>query len=464
MTAAFEAAQADRVTTQAEEAADFKLTARQHEALKVIGSEALYVLLYGGSRSTKTFTIVRTIVWRALAAPNSRHAILRFRFSHVKKSIFYDTFPKVMRLCFPDTTFKANKEDWFVRFPNGSEIWFGGLDDKERTEKILGLEYCTIFLNEVSQISYNAFLLMVTRLAQVAHYIDRQGKRQELRLKMFLDENPPNKGHWSYKCFIKKVEPKFKRPLPDPEDYASLLMNPKDNVENLPDAYIKALQKLPKHQRARFWLGLFADDTDTALWTPDIIEQNRVTEIPEGVSLVRVVVPVDPSGADDENSEGDEIGIGVAALGSDGVGYFLEDLTLMAGPAKWGKVAASAYNRHHADLVVGETNFGGGMVEFTVRAAEPNISYKGVRASRGKVVRAEPISALTELGKLKFVGDFEALEDELCGFTTTGYIGERSPNRADMFVWGFTELFPGLAQRDEAPDDQDYHVPDAKRF
>jgi phage terminase large subunit len=224
----------------------FKLTERQEEALGLIGSEVLYILLYGGSRSTKTFTIVRTIIWRALAVPNSRHAILRFRFSHVKASIFYDTFPKVMRLCFPHVPYKSNKEDWFVKFPNGSELWFGGLDDKERTEKILGREYATIFLNEVSQISYDSFLLMITRLAQQCFYKARDGSTRELSLKLFLDENPPNKGHWSYKLFIDKREPKSKAPLVDAHEYGSMLMNPVDNLENLPDAYIRALQKLPK--------------------------------------------------------------------------------------------------------------------------------------------------------------------------------------------------------------------------
>jgi phage terminase large subunit-like protein len=426
----------------------FKLTAKQREALKVIGGPAMYTLLYGGSRSTKTFTIVRTIVWRALAVDNSRHAILRLRFNQVKKAIFFDTFPKVMRLCFPDVPFKDNREDFYVRFPNGSEIWFGGLDDKERTEKILGLEYCTIFLNEVSQIAYDTFLLMITRLAQVCRY-KRKGVVRELRLRMYLDENPPNKGHWSYKLFIEKKEPKTNHAVDTPDDYASLLMNPVDNLENLPAAYIKALDKLPKLKRDRFFLGKFTDDRANALFTPEMFEANRVNEIPDGVELSRVVVAVDPSGADDEHSEGDAIGIGVCALGTDGNGYVLEDLTLMAGPAKWGAVVASAYNRHKADRVVGEKNFGGAMVEFTVRAAEPNISYKGVNASRGKTQRAEPISALTEQGKIKFVGNFPDLEDELGAFTNTGYIGERSPNRADWFVWAMTELFPGMAQREK---------------
>lgn len=442
----------------------FQLTVKQEEALGLIGSEVLYILLYGGSRSTKTFTAVRTIVWRALAVPNSRHAILRFRFNHVKASIAYDTFPKVMRLCFPEVPHKLNKEDWFVRFPNGSEIWFGGLDDKERTEKILGREYCTIFLNEVSQISYDSFLMMITRLAQVCRYKAKDGTIKELRLKLMLDENPPNKGHWSYKLFIEKKEPKSKAPLEDPGDYGSMLMNPVDNVENLPASYLKMLQKLPKAQRDRFWLGKFADDDEGAFWTSDSIQSCRVNGIPDGVSLIRVVVAVDPSGASDNESENnDDIGIGVAALGSDGIGYFLEDLTLKAGPKKWGQVAATAYGRHKADRVIGEQNFGGAMVEFTVRAADPNISYKAVNASRGKTVRAEPISALCDLGKVKFVGRFDNLEDELCGFTRTGYIGEKSPNRADAFVWAMTELFPGMTQRQE-PKDDDYSIPTVKRI
>ena len=161
--------------------AEFKLTEKQHDAIDLFASPAMYVLLYGGSRSTKTFTIIRNIINRALLVRGSRHAVLRFRFSHVKNSVVYDTFPKVMELCFPGCPFKLNKSDWFVRFPNGSEIWFGGLDDKERTEKILGNEYATIFLNECSQISYSAYIIMITRLAQQCFY-ERDGERRELRL------------------------------------------------------------------------------------------------------------------------------------------------------------------------------------------------------------------------------------------------------------------------------------------
>ena len=116
----------------------FELIPKQEEALQLFGSNALFILLFGGSRSTKTFTIMRTIINRALASPGSRHAVLRFRFNHVKSSVIMDTFPKVMELCFPGIPAHVNKSDWYWTAPNGSQIWFGGLDDKERTEKILG--------------------------------------------------------------------------------------------------------------------------------------------------------------------------------------------------------------------------------------------------------------------------------------------------------------------------------------
>jgi len=429
---------------------EFQLTDKQNEAIKLFGSSAIYTLLYGGSRSTKTFTTIRTIVWRALAVPKSRHAVLRFRFSHVKASIVMDTFPKVMELCFPGCPFVLNKSDWFVKFPNGSEIWFGGLDDKERSEKILGNEYATIFLNECSQISYDAYLIIITRLAQMCYY-DRGGERTQLRLKLFLDENPPNKGHWTYKLFIEGRDPDSRAPLSNPLDYASLLMNPCDNKENLPDSYIKALRNLPKRKRDRFWSGKFTDNTENALWNVQMLDESRVNgnDLPE---MVRIVVPVDPSGADDdETKNNDDIGIGVIGLGTDGIAYVFEDLTVNAGPATWGKVVASAYERHGADRVVGESNYGGAMVEFVIKTANPDISYKSVTASRGKTVRAEPISALHETGKIKLVGRFDDLEDELLSFTTTGYVGERSPNRADWFVWGITELFPGITSGNNEP-------------
>src|ERR1700716_1578004 len=105
----------------------FELTAKQIQATALLGSPATHTMLYGGSRSGKTFAIVRAIITRGLAH-KSRHAVLRYRFNHLKGSIIYDTLPKVMELCFPGVADLSHmdKSDWFYSLPTGSEIWFGG--------------------------------------------------------------------------------------------------------------------------------------------------------------------------------------------------------------------------------------------------------------------------------------------------------------------------------------------------
>src|SRR5207244_1619795 len=121
-------------------------------AQSICAGDARHILFEGGSRSGKTFLLVRNIVMRALKAPKSRHLIVRFRFNQVKTSIVLDTFPAVMAQCFQGVPYELSKTDYYVTLGAGSEIWFGGLDDKERTEKILGTQYVTVFLNECSQI------------------------------------------------------------------------------------------------------------------------------------------------------------------------------------------------------------------------------------------------------------------------------------------------------------------------
>jgi phage terminase large subunit-like protein len=155
--------------------------------------------------------------------------------------------------------------------------------------------------------------------------------------------------------------------------------------------------------------------------------------------LLRVVVAVDPSGTRGGDG-GDSVGIVVAAKGADGFAYVLADRTCSLSPAGWGKRVADAADAFKADCVVAEANFGGAMVESVLRTAGVTQRVKMVSASRGKAVRAEPIAALYEQGRVRHVGGFADLEDQLCAFTTEGYAGDASPDRADALVWALTEL------------------------
>jgi len=432
----------------------FALTAAQERAQQVLAGDATHILLEGGSRSGKTFLHCRNIVMRALKAPQSRHAILRYRFNHVKASIVLDTFPKVMSEAYPGVAYHIDKTDWYARLPGDSEIWFGGLDDKERTEKILGQEHATIFLNEISQIPFASREMAMTRLAQRVETRMVNRKPSTLRPRMYYDCNPPSKAHWSYKLFHQHVHPETNRPIPNAGDYAVFKINPCDNLDHVGVGYLDTLASLSPRLRKRFLEGEYADATPNQLFNDGTIDTWRVLDgkLPD---LVRIVVAVDPSGSGDvDNADNDAIGIVVAALGTDGNAYVLEDCTVKAGPATWGRVAVDAYTRHAADIIVGEVNYGGAMVEHTIKTAQVSgrrPPYKALTASRGKAVRAEPISALYDTGKVRHVGYFREMEDELAAFSTVGYLGSGSPNRADALIWALTELFPGMVREAAKP-------------
>ena len=429
--------------TKVEAEEGFTLTSAQEKAMGTLVSDATHNALGGGSRSGKTFLLLRAVLLRALRVPDTRHVIFRFTFSSIKRSVVLDTLPKLMKLCFPGLMehCKLDKTDYYLTLPNKSEVWFAGLDDKDRTEKILGMEFSTIYFNESSQIPWASIITALTRLAQ----------KNALKLKVYYDFNPPSKKHWTYQVFIEKRDPITRQPLLNEFNYSFYLINPLDNMANLSQEYIDILDSLPEKARNRFLFGRFADDDEGALWTENLLAQNRRLgqqgTIPD---FLRVIVAVDPSGCSGpEDTRSDEIGIIVAALGTDSHGYILEDLSGRYSPEAWADVAAEAYARHKADLIVGEKNFGGDMVRACLHASNDQLPYKDVNASRGKVVRAEPISQLYEQNKVHHIGYFPELEDQLCGMTTAGYMGVKSPDRADGLVWALTELFPGIVSKEK---------------
>jgi phage terminase large subunit-like protein len=193
--------------------------------------------------------------------------------------------------------------------------------------------------------------------------------------------------------------------------------------------------------------GQILEDAPGALWKREIIDKSHVAVAPE---LRRIVVALDPSGTSGEGS--DECGLVVAALGADGHGYLLDDRSAVMSPAAWGRLAIELHQSHKGDRIVAEGNFGGDMVENTLRTIRSsddkpigqNIPYRKLTASRGKAARAEPVAALYEQGRVHHVGVFPELEDELCSWEPNG--GMRSPNRLDALVWALTELMLGSGE------------------
>lgn len=210
-----------------------------------------------------------------------------------------------------------------------------------------------------------------------------------------------------------------------------------ENRDNLAPSFFETIIK--KYEGTR--LGRqelnaeILEDVDGALWTRDMIDRCRIMrdDIPE---IVRIVVAIDPAVTSGEDSA--ETGIIVVGLGKDGFGYVIQDCSLTASPLGWATKGVMAYKKHIADRIIGEANNGGDLIETIIRSVDPSVSYKKVYASHGKTIRAEPIAALYEQGRIRHVGSFPELEDQLCEWVQ----GDKSPDRLDALVWGLTEIMP----------------------
>lgn len=181
-------------------------------------------------------------------------------------------------------------------------------------------------------------------------------------------------------------------------------------------------------------------DLPGALWTMATLDTYRLRYRPDDIG--RIVVSVDPAVTAEETS--DEHGIMVAGLTKDQRGIVLEDGSIRGTPLEWARKAVTLYRTYAADGIVVETNQGGDMVAQTIRTVDPNVKIIEVRATRGKHVRAEPIAALYEQGRVQHVGTYPELEAQMTQMTVNGYEGPGSPDRVDALVWALTELFPGM--------------------
>lgn len=281
----------------------------------------------------------------------------------------------------------------------------------------------TIYVNEASQVPWEAIPTLWTRLAETSG----------LNLKMFYDCNPPGRKHWTNVLFHEGHLPDD--PNPHGLDVGSLRMNPIHNIANLPPEYIKTLERLPLRQRQRFLEGLYLSDVEGALWTDEMVAIARAKE--PGVPT-KTIVSVDPSVSN--NADSDECGIGVLSLCSNGEGLVHDDLSGKMSTRSWAHKAVSAFHAWEANEIVAEKNQGGDLVKDAIHNIDPGIKVVLVHAAKGKFARAEPVSMLYEKGqeRVAHAKHLPELESELTEYVPSQSKG--SPNRLDWLVHGLTHL------------------------
>lgn len=445
-------------------------TPRQEEVRSTVLAKARYSLVYGGARSGKTFLLCAAIADRAVMAPGSRHLIIRKFNKAAVESIAKDTFLKVMELCWPGVPCKWHDRFGFFEIATNdrpSEVWIGGIDDPERFDKVLGKEYATIYMNEASELPYAIFSQLKTRLAHRVSYLHPDnGSERELNQRFYIDLNPTVRAHWTYQVWSLKLDPATGGPLPNPEQYRHDTMHPRDNERNLSSEYLEELQNMSPRERKRFWDGEYATEATGALWKREwIVHDPRPDRIGPD-DFKRIVVSVDPAVSSKPGS--DETGIIVVGLHQDGRLYVLDDLSGKYEPERWAEIAVRMYDEWEADKIIGEKNQGGDMIETIMRQSAASggryLPVDLVTATKGKALRAEPVSTLYARNPpiAVHLREFRELEDQMCAFTIDfdrKHMGF-SPDRVDALVHGATYLLPRLNSsiRQERRRNEDPHL------
>ncbi len=377
----------------------------------------------------------------AIKYPMSQQLICRLHLADLKRSIIDQTLWPLSRalneILYKIFVKALNKSDWVLRFQNGSSIAFSGLGNTKQVEKVLGTEYCNIFPNECTQLHYDVFTKLKTRLSQ--NVIG-------LKNKMILDCNPTIVTSWVHDLFVKHIDPEDKHPK-NPSKYGSLLMLPTDNP-HLPADYIDdILGELSIRQQKRFRYGLWLDEVLGALWSQKVLDKSRDIEL-EREKYEEVFIAWDPNTTNNKLSN--EAGIILIGKVCDEVSgrditedeplvHVIQDYSGNMSPKEAGRKIVDLYHEWKCSTVVAEINQGGDMVEDILKMIDRTVHVTKVRAATAKFARAEPIVSLYEQEiYIKHVNPMPLLESQM---TTWINDGRSSPDRIDALVWGMYYIF-----------------------
>ena len=405
------------------------------EVMAPLLEKSRYKGAYGGRGSLKSHFFAELGVERSILDRGLRMVCIREVQKSLKESAKRLIEDKIKRFEL-ESSFVMNKES--IATPGGGIIMFQGMTD-HTAESIKSLEGFDIAWVEEAQ------TLSARSLEYLRPTIRKEGSE------LWFSWNPRDRND--------PVDQLF-RGMSPPKD--SIIVNPtyKDNPW-FPQVMEEERSYDELYNRERYahvWLGDYEPAAIGAIWNRQMFHRNRVESAPD---IGRIVVAIDVSVTDNSNS--DEHGIVVCGIGDDKRGYVLDDLSTHGEPMKWARRAVAAYDKWEADAIVIEVNQGGDMIRNTINSIRPNMPIIEVRATKGKHVRAEPISSLYDLDRISHVGTFTQLEDQLCMMTPAGYEGKGSPDRADALIWAFSQLFPSLVSKPEKKRGP-LSVPNLKRF
>lgn len=376
---------------------------------------------YGGRGSGKSHFFAELAVERCLMRSGSRGVCIREVQKTLKESAKRLIEDKIAAMDVGDQFNVLNAE---IGTPGGGVILFQGMQD-HTAESIKSLEgFDWAWVEEAQTLSARSLEMLRPTI---------RANDSEIWFS------------WNPRSATDPVD-QFLRGEAPPKDSRIVRVNYSDNpffpkeleAERLHD------QQTNPIRYGHIWLGEYEPQAIGAIWDRDNFRRNRRGDAP---TLSRILVGVDPAVSSEPGS--DEHGIVCAGLGEDQRGYVLHDGTLKGTPRQWAERAIAIHDMYEADAIVVEINQGGDMVKHTLQSVRPGIRIIEVRATRGKHVRAEPISALYSADRVSHVGTFPELETQMCQMTAAGYEGEGSPDRVDALVWAMTELFPALVRKTE---------------
>ncbi len=381
---------------------------------RVFNSKKRFIILVAGTRFGKTYMGLTWLLREALSGDNREVWYCAPTYRQAKR-VAWEQLKQLIPLHYVQD---ISEMDMRIKFITGSVIALRGTDDYN---SLLGVGLDAVCLDEYEIMNPMAWTQVIR-----ARLSNKEGKA------LFIG-TPIGKNHY-YQLYKWAQEPKQQT------DWDVFVYTTADggNVSKAEIANMR--QQLTERQYREQLLATF-EDVPGALWTQDMIDRSRIEHCT--VPLDRIVVAIDPAVTANEDS--DETGIIVAGKGADGHFYILKDVSGRYTPKEWALRAIEEYKTWQADRIIGEGNNGGDLVEGNIRAVDMSVPFTKVIATRGKILRAEPISALYERNMAHHVGKFFDLEEQMCLYSALDP-NAKSPDRMDALVWAGTDLMVKGAQ------------------